>query len=127
MRIGRILILLVLTASCAVKPDCSLQCIGEGFAATTVNTCVFRGASVTSDGYYRAAAFYDADSYVNIAFQKQGSDTWDVKRTQYKGHTADAHNVKWFDSSLVKLFEHGGHEFYSFREESQTEETQIQE
>ena len=41
--------------------------------------------------------------------------------------SADAHNVKWFDSSLVKLFEHGGHEFYSFREESQTEETQIQE
>ena len=93
MRIGRILILLALTASCAVKPDCSLQCIGEGFAATTVNTCVFRGASVTSDGYYRAAAFYDADSYVNIAFQKQGSDNWDVTRTQYKGHTADAHNV----------------------------------
>ena len=93
MRIGRILILLALAASCAVKPDCSLQRIGEGFAATTVNTCVFRGASVTSDGYYRAAAFYDADSYVNIAFQKQGSDTWDVTRTQYKGHTADAHNV----------------------------------
>ena len=64
MRIGRILILLVLTASCAVKPDCSLQCIGEGFAATTVNTCVFRGASVTSDGYYCLAV--DMNSEINL-------------------------------------------------------------
>ena len=31
--------------------------------------------------------------------------------------SAETHNVKWFDASLVKLFEHGGHEFYTFGDE----------
>ena len=31
--------------------------------------------------------------------------------------SADTHNVKWFDASLVKLFEYGGHEFYTFGEQ----------
>ena len=30
--------------------------------------------------------------------------------------SADKHNVKWFDASLVKLFEYGGHEFYSYKD-----------
>lgn len=80
-------------AACTCAPEVSLQQIGEGWAQTTANTCVFRGSSVTSDGKWRAAAFYDAESYVNIAWQKQGSDEWTVTRTPYQGATWDAHDV----------------------------------
>lgn len=30
--------------------------------------------------------------------------------------SAEKKNLDWFDSSLIKLFEYGGHEFYTFRE-----------
>ena len=30
--------------------------------------------------------------------------------------TASSENVAWFDSSLVRLFDYGGHEYYTFRE-----------
>ena len=70
-----------------------LQQIGEGYAATSVNTCIFRGASLTSDANYRVAAFYDAGGHVMLALMKRGEREWTVSDTGLSGRVEDAHNV----------------------------------
>ena len=38
------------------------------------------------------AAFYDADGFMVLAKRTLGSDTWETRRSAYKGNVADAHN-----------------------------------
>lgn len=83
----------LLATACNGTPEVSLQQVGTGFARTTANTCVFRGSSIASNNEWRATAFYDSESFINIAWQKAGSDEWTVTRTQYQGKTSDAHDI----------------------------------
>lgn len=67
--------------------------VGDGYAATSVNTAVFRGSSLATHGDTQYIAYYDGDGYVTLGKRRLGSDDWTLRRTQYKGKVTDGHNV----------------------------------
>ena len=87
--------------------------VAEGYAATSVNTAVFRGSSLVSDSLHQYIAYYDPDGRVVVVSRSHGSDEWTLHTTQYKGNVADAHNVisLGIDGSgrLHLSFDHHGH------------------
>lgn len=93
--------------------ECRLVPVAPAYSATSVNTAVFRANSVTTHGNTQYTCFYDPDGYVTIGRRHLDSDKWDVRRTQYKGNVADAHNVISMavdgDGYLHLSFDHHGH------------------
>lgn len=87
--------------------------IGEGYAATSVNTAVFRGSSLASHGDIQYVAYYDPDGFVTLGKRKLSEDRWTLKKSQYKGNIKDAHNVISIgvdgDGYLHVSFDHHGH------------------
>lgn len=71
----------------------SLSAVGEGYAATSVNTAVFRNSSLVSYGDKQYISYYDPEGYVMLGERQLGGERWTLKRTQYKGNVLDAHNV----------------------------------
>lgn len=112
-----ILVALILSISCIVSPGKGIKSrlveIGEGYAATSVNTAVFRGSSLATHGDTQYAAFYDPEGNVTLAKRRLGDDRWTVSKTQYKGNVKDAHNVISIgvdgDGYLHVSFDHHGH------------------
>ena len=87
--------------------------VGDGYAATSVNTAVFRGSSLATHGDTQYIAYYDGDGYVTLGKRKLGSDDWTLQRTQYKGKVTDGHNVISIgvdgDGYVHASFDHHGH------------------
>lgn len=74
-------------------PTGTLSEIAPAYAATSVNTAVFRKNSVVSHGDTQYVAFYDPAGRVTLASRRHGSDDWTVATTQYTGRVTDAHNI----------------------------------
>lgn len=109
------LLLLGALAACSRTvpvPEGSLSEIAPGYAATSVNTAVFRKNSVVSRGDTQYVAFYDPDGRLALASRRYGTDDWTVVTTQYRGRVADAHNVASIgvdgDGYLHVAFDHHG-------------------
>ena len=87
--------------------------VGDGYAATSVNTAVFRGSSLVSHAGSQYIAYYDGDGYVTLGKRSLDSDDWTLHRTRYKGNVKDAHNVISIgvdgDGFLHVSFDHHGH------------------
>lgn len=87
--------------------------VGEGYAATSVNTAVFRGSSLATHGDTQYIAYYDGDGYVTLGKRKLGSEEWTLHRSQYQGKVTDAHNVISIgvdgDGYIHASFDHHGH------------------
>ena len=87
--------------------------VGDGYAATSVNTAVFRGSSLATHDDKQYIAYYDGDGYVTLGKRTLGSDDWTLQRTQYKGKVTDGHNVISIgvdgDGYLHVSFDHHGH------------------
>lgn len=67
--------------------------VGAGWANNSVNAVVFRKNSLVSDRDYQYVGYYDADRYLVLGKRKLGAAQWTVRRTQYQGNAADAHNA----------------------------------
>lgn len=87
--------------------------VGPGYSKTSVNTAIFRCNPLATHGDTQFIAYYDSLGYVTLGKRKLDSEQWELKRTQYKGNVADAHNVisigvdgKGF---LHASFDHHGH------------------
>ncbi len=112
-----IAIALVIASSClsAYSKDLKgrLSEVGNAYAATSVNTAVFRGNSLASHGDMQYISYYDPDGYVTLGKRRLGTDQWTLRRTQYKGNIKDAHNVISIgvdgDGYLHVAFDHHGH------------------
>lgn len=65
--------------------------IGLGWAQNTINGVVFRKNSVASHKGNQYVAYYNSESFVVLAKRKLDVDNWEIKQTQYKGNTNDAH------------------------------------
>jgi BNR repeat-containing family member len=65
---------------------------GMGWAGNSINTVVFRKNSLTSNDTVQFIGYYDAEGYVVIGKRNLNDSGWQLKRTQYKGNIADAHN-----------------------------------
>lgn len=93
--------------------EITLSKVGEGYSKTSVNTAVFRGNSVVTHGDNQYVTYYDDDGFVVVGKRKHGSHDWTLKRTQYKGNIADAHNVISIgvdgEGYLHLSFDHHGH------------------
>ena len=93
-------------------PEGRLVNVGDGYAATSVNTTVFRGSSLATHGDTQYIAYYDGDGYVTLGKRKLGTDDWTLHRTQYKGKVTDGHNVISIgvdgDGYLHASFDHHG-------------------
>jgi len=70
----------------------SLTEVDSGWASNSVNTVVFRKNSLVSFKDEQFISFYDKDGFVVLGKRKQGAKQWILKRSAYKGNTADAHN-----------------------------------
>lgn len=102
--------LLALSLLCQAQ---TLSKVGDGYCRTSVNTAVFRGSSLVTHGDTQYVAYYDPDGYVTLGKRTIGTDEWTVRRTQYKGNVADAHNVISIgvdgDGYVHASFDHHGH------------------
>ena len=99
-------------AGAAVTADISE--IAPAYAATSVNTAIFRANALATHGDTQYACFYDPDGYVTLASRPvDGGGKWHTERTPYRGNVADAHNVACIgidgDGYLHLAFDHHGH------------------
>lgn len=65
----------------------------DAYAATSVNTAIFRASAVTSDDKWQYAAYYDGEGRVVLARREVNGEEWEKLITPYKGRPEDAHNV----------------------------------
>ncbi|MDE6742116.1 MAG: BNR repeat-containing protein, partial [Muribaculaceae bacterium] len=95
------------------EPKGKLVKVGDGYAATSVNTTVFRGSSLATHGDTQYIAYYDGNGYVTLGKRKLGSEEWTLHQTQYTGKVTDGHNVISIgidgDGYLHVSFDHHGH------------------
>jgi hypothetical protein len=66
--------------------------VANGWANNSINVVVFRKNSLVTHKNWQYIAFYDQDRYVVLGKRKQGTASWELKRTVYQGNTSDAHN-----------------------------------
>ena len=105
-----------LTAN-AYDREVKMSHVGDGYSKTSVNTAVFRGNSVITHDGTQYVSYYDDEGYVVVGSRSvsdAGKDgEWTVRRTQYKGNIADAHNVISIGVDgkgyLHLSFDHHGH------------------
>jgi hypothetical protein len=74
------------------QSNTNITTVGEGWAKNSINVAVFRKNSIVTWKDSQFVAYYDADQYVTLAKRKHGSAQWTIKKTQYMGNAADAHN-----------------------------------
>ena len=87
--------------------------VGEGYSNTSVNTTVFRNSPLVTDGDTQYISYYDPEGYLVLGKRRIGSAEWTLKRSQYKGNVADAHNVISMmvdgEGYIHVSFDHHGH------------------
>jgi hypothetical protein len=67
--------------------------VAPGYAATKVNTAIFRHHAIVSHGQRQFVTFYDPQGNVTIAWRDLPSQEWALHHTDWKGHVQDAHNA----------------------------------
>jgi hypothetical protein len=67
--------------------------MGQGYAATGVNSAIFRHSSLVTHEDTQYAAFYDGSANMVLAKRKPGSKNWQTKVTPFRGKVVDVHNV----------------------------------
>lgn len=77
----------------AQEPFVNIVPVGKGWAKNTVNTAVFRKNSLVSNDKYQYIAYYDDEGYVVLGRRLLSAVDWEIRRTPYKGHAQDAHNI----------------------------------
>lgn len=88
-----ILSALTLKAQVDPTPEATVTSVAEGWANNSVNTVVFRKNSLVTYKCTQYIAFYDNERYVIIGKRKSGAGKWEIRKSQYQGNTADAHNM----------------------------------
>jgi len=87
--------------------------VGLGYSQTSVNTTVFRTNSLVTHKDQQYIAYYDPESYLTLGKRKVGETEWEIKPSQYKGNTSDAHNIISLmvdgEGYLHVAFDHHGH------------------
>lgn len=100
-------------ACAAMAAEPQLSEIAPAYAATSVNTAIFRANALATHAGTQYACFYDPDGYVVLACRAVDGGSWEVVRTPYRGNVADAHNVVCMGVDgygyLHLAFDHHGH------------------
>jgi hypothetical protein len=81
----------VISVTCSFSASAQIvETLGFGWSKTSVNTVVFRKNSLSSNGAFRYAAWYDSLGFVTLAMHAEGK--WLNQTTNLKGNVSDAHN-----------------------------------
>jgi rhamnogalacturonyl hydrolase YesR len=78
-----------------VVPTTTARCItisDTAWAGSSVNVVANIRQALFTESRTQFAAFYDTDGTMVLAKRGLGSDTWETRRSQYKGNVTDAHN-----------------------------------
>ena len=67
--------------------------VDSGWAKNSINTVIFRKNSLITHKNTQYISFYDAAGFLVIGKRKSGEGNWELKKTNHKGNTADAHNT----------------------------------
>lgn len=70
----------------------SIVDVAPGWAGNSVNAVVFRKNSLVTHGDTQYIAFYADDGVVVLGKRTLGAAAWELRRSQYRGNTRDAHN-----------------------------------
>jgi hypothetical protein len=70
-----------------------LVTVDSGWAKNSVNVVIFRKNSLVTHKGVQYISYYDGESFLVVGKRKQGVAKWELKKTSYKGKTADAHNT----------------------------------
>ncbi|RDV13488.1 neuraminidase [Pontibacter diazotrophicus] len=86
---------LLLATSCTTTrlSEPTTSTVADGWANNSVNVVVFRKNSLVTFQDTQYTAWYDADRSVMLAKRKNGTDAWEIRKTDFKGNAADAHNT----------------------------------
>lgn len=102
--------LLCLSLKCVAQ---NLIKVAEGYSQTSVNTTVFRVNSLVTHQDWQYISYYDPEGFLTLGKRKNGSKSWIIKRSVYKGNVTDAHNVVSImidgNGYLHVAFDHHGH------------------
>jgi len=66
--------------------------VDSGWAANSINTVVFRKNALTTIGDTQFIAYYNQRRLVVLGKRKIGGSKWNIRVTNFKGNTNDAHN-----------------------------------
>lgn len=93
--------------------------VGKGYAATSVNTAVFRGSSLVSDSVWQYISYYNPEGNIVVGKRKLEDEKWELNTTQYSGNVRDGHNVISLgidgEGFLHLSFDHHGHPLHYAR------------
>ncbi|MCM1067340.1 MAG: BNR repeat-containing protein [Muribaculaceae bacterium] len=99
-----------------LQPDAGLARFveaGPGYSKTSVNTAVFRSASLATHDSTQYIAYYDSLGYLTLGKRPLGAESWELSTSQYRGNVSDAHNVISIgvdgNGVLHTSFDHHGH------------------
>lgn len=92
MLISRLFMAMLIAATVSADEP-RLIPVAPGWANNTVNVTIFRHAPIVTHEQTQFIAFYDPQGNVVLGKRKLDSADWELKTTQYKGNTKDAHNV----------------------------------
>ena len=109
-------------AARAWQPQLHESAIGPAYAATSVNTAIFRANPLATHDSTQYACYYDPQGRVTLAMRRLGTDVWRICPTPYSGHPDDAHNVISIGvdgvGTLHMAFDHHGHPLHYCRAEA---------
>jgi len=86
-------LLIAISGTTMAQVSVKITTAGNGWAANSVNTVVFRHNSLTTFKNTQYIAYYDSAQRLVIGKRTIGSDKWTIQPTQYTGKATDAHNT----------------------------------
>lgn len=98
LRLASVLLLaagLRATPAVEVVPSTTARCIDisdTAWAGSSVNVVANTHHVLHTLSRTQYAAFYDAEGFMVLAKRQLGEDTWETRRTSFKGNVTDAHN-----------------------------------
>ncbi|MCP4455898.1 MAG: neuraminidase [Planctomycetes bacterium] len=102
--------------------DTRLVPVARGWARNSVNAVIFRRNSIVTHKGTQYVAFYDEHANVVLAKRQLTGDTWEIRKTQYRGNANDAHNSISImvdgDGFLHMSWDHHGHALRYCRSQS---------
>ncbi|MGA2231956.1 MAG: BNR repeat-containing protein [Tepidisphaeraceae bacterium] len=86
-----------LSSLCRAAPDATHPTtnpipLGSAYAATTVNTTIYRVNALASAGGFQFVTYYDPDGRIVVGRRHINDAIWDLEPLQTKGKVTDAHN-----------------------------------
>jgi hypothetical protein len=99
MNLKKLFILIILIGTCREsfeqksQMDVRLVKVANGWSNNSINVVVFRKNSIVSFRDTQFISFYDDQKFVVLAKRKIGSLEWQIKKTNLRGNTDDAHNM----------------------------------